>query len=297
MMAGRQSERGMVLIVVLWAVAIISFVLVAVNFTAESETFIARNSVAAARARHAAEGGIQIGLARLLARHDDPNAAFDGTAEPADIAGTRVDIAITDEAGKIDINVAPMELLFGLFKAIGRPTPQATLLACQIVERRGDGDPACGPASSERRTHPLFTTVGELAFLPGIDPATYAAIADHVTIRTRASAIDPRAASRTVLLAVPGATASVVDTYLGQRAAFRDLGPETIQEALVASPALMLSQRRDFTIRAHAVTNGAQYTVDMEVRLAPNAERPFTITAWHTPAAAYGGAPAADKAR
>jgi general secretion pathway protein K len=277
------GERGMILVVVLWAVAIISFVLVAVNFTAQSEVFVARNSIAIARARHAAEGGIQIGLARLLARQADPNAAFDGTPEPADIAGTPVGIAITDEAGKIDINVAPMELLVGLFKAIGRPPAEATLLACQIVNHRGDSDPACGPASTERRPHPLFSSTGELAFLPGFDPATYAAVADYVTVRTRATAIDPRAASRTVLLAIPGATASVVDTYLGQRAAFRDLGPDTIEEALVASPALMLSQRHDFTIRAHAVAGAAQYTVDMEVRLTPGAERPFTIVAWHTP--------------
>src|SRR6267154_1219066 len=62
-----------------------------------------------------------------------------------------------------------------------------------------------------------FETVAELQRVLGMTPALYARLADNLTIHTRMSGINPLYASRAALLSMPGATSSVVDTYLAQR--------------------------------------------------------------------------------
>ncbi len=146
-----ERERGSVTILVLWGVAIMFVLLAAAGFTTRTEILVARNAVAAMRVREAAEGGTQLGLARLLARHAAGTAIFDG--KPRDVAGrnrVRGAIAIADEAGKIDLNQAPLELLAGLFEAVGRPEADAMLLACRIVQRRGSPAPDCPQPNDAR---------------------------------------------------------------------------------------------------------------------------------------------------
>src|SRR5205823_6728242 len=126
------KQRGSVAILALWAMAIIAVLLAAAGATTRSEALIARNMVAASRARHAAEAGTQLGLQRLLRRHAAVEAVFDGAPEPWQDGSIRVDIAIVDEAGKIDLNLAPVELVAGLFIAVGEPRETALLLACGI---------------------------------------------------------------------------------------------------------------------------------------------------------------------
>src|SRR5277367_5987613 len=112
-------ERGSIAILALWGVAIIFMLIAPVAFATRGELQIARNTLAESRARLAAEAGTQLGLLRLLRRHDSAAAAFDGTPEAWQQGSTKVAIAIADEAGKIDINVAPLELLAGIFEAAG----------------------------------------------------------------------------------------------------------------------------------------------------------------------------------
>src|SRR5438552_13898136 len=94
------EQRGSVAILALWAMAIIAVLLAAASDTTRSEALIARNMVAASRARHAAEAGTQLGLDRLLHRHAAAGAGFDGTPERWQDGSAAVELAIADEAGK-----------------------------------------------------------------------------------------------------------------------------------------------------------------------------------------------------
>ena len=286
------AERGSIAILALWGVALIAVLLIAASFATRSEVLIARNALAASRARLAAEAGTQLGLARLLRGPRDGATAFDGTAETWRDGATGVQIAIFDEAGKIDINQAPIELLTGLFVAVGKPRDEAALLACNILDRRGDYAAAC-PGGEGAGGSYRFTAAEELAQLPGFDAALYDAVADCVTVATGASAIDPLVASRTVLLALPGATEGLVDSYLESRATSHDLA--TAAEMLKQSPAapfVMASPRRDFTIEAVAATaDHARYRADLQVRLTELPGRPYQVLAWRAPPVDRGIAP------
>src|SRR5271169_6319108 len=91
-------ERGSIAILALWGVAIIFMLLAPVAFATRGELQIARNALAASRARNAAESGTQLGLVRLLRRHDTTSLTFGGTPEIWQQGSTKVAIGIADEA-------------------------------------------------------------------------------------------------------------------------------------------------------------------------------------------------------
>lgn len=294
-----RRERGSIALLALWGVALIFMLIAPVAFATRGELQITRNALAETRARLAAEAGTQLGLLRLLRRHGSGDAApFDGTLQTWQQGSTRVAIAIADEAGKIDLNVAPLELLAGLFEAVGANRQAAGLIACNILDWRGDGSADCPePGSAHAGRH--FAAPEQLAELPGVDEALYDRVADCVTVATGASAIDPRVAPRTVLLAIPGATPSLVDSFLESRAMWRDLGSgDAGLVPAAAAPYVMASPDRDYTVTAIAVTaDGARYRADLQVRLTGRAAQPYQVVAWRTPAAARGVAPAAPAKR
>ncbi|HWB47886.1 MAG TPA: hypothetical protein VG651_02155 [Stellaceae bacterium] len=297
MSAVRDTERGSIAILALWGVALIFILIAPVAFATRGEVRIARNALAESRARLAAEAGTQLGLLRLLRGHDS-GAVFDGAPEPTRQGSTRVAIAIADEAGKIDLNLAPLELLTGLVASAGVPRAAAGLIACNILDRRGDSGVGC-PEPGSGHAGRRFAVIEELAEVPGIDDRLYDRIAEAVTVASGASAFDPMVASRPVLMAIPGATAGLVDSFIESRAMWRDLasaGAELVPAA--AAPFVMVSPRRDYTIAATAVTaDGARYRAELQVRLTGRPAQPYQVIAWRTPPADRGAAPPAPKTR
>jgi len=283
------SERGSIAILALWGVALIFMLIAPVAFATRGELQIARNAFAVSRARHAAEAGTQLGIVRLLRRRDAGTTAFDGTPEGWRLGTTTVAIAISDESGKIDLNAAPQEILAGLFAGAGAPREAAELIACNVLDRRGDTGTMC-PETDEPHPARRFSVTEELAEIPGIGEQLYDRLADSVTVATGASAIDPLVAPRAVLMAIPGATDSMVDDFLDARASVHDLAsagaglvPAAAMQYVVTSP------RRDFTIAATATTaDGARYRAELLVRLTEQSAHPYQIMGWRTPPADPG---------
>jgi general secretion pathway protein K len=289
----REPERGVVGVLVLWGMVLVFILLAAASATSRGEVQIAGNTIAESRARHAAEAGTQLGLSRLLRRKRDGGAMAEAGPEEWRDGSTRVAISIVDEAGKIDINQAPLELLGGLLIAAGRPPAEALRLACTILAHRGGNLAGCPETAPSAAPPPgrRFAAPEELAQLPGFDEFLYAAIADDITVATGATAVDPLSAPRTVLLAIPGATPDLVDSYIANRTMWHDLvsAGDTLQLAPAAAY-LMASPRRDYTIKAVANAAGARFRADLQVRLTDQPKRPYEIIAWRTPPA--GGEPA-----
>ncbi len=306
----RRDEAGSIAIIALWSLAIIAVLLAAMIRTTRIEVRETQNWLALSRARLAAEAGTQLGLSRLLRRRAEGTLVFDGTPEHWEDGATAVEIAIIDESGKIDLNLAPIELLQGLFVAVGRTPDEALLIACNILDRRGDTGASCpepfgfefgdfGFGGAVRPRPRLFAVPEELAQVPGIGDTLYDAVADYVTVATRASAIDPGVAARPVLLAIPGATPALVDTFLEQRARWHELAAADAGDDVMRSiPNVMTSPARDFTIKAVATAGArARYRADLQVRLTDLPAHPYEFIAARAPPADRGGTSAAPAAR
>jgi general secretion pathway protein K len=287
---GLDAEAGSIALLALWSVAIIGFLLAAATLTTRTELRTAGNAIAESRARLAAEAGTELGLSRLIRRRADGALLFDGTPEPWRDGGTVVDIAIVDEAGKIDLNEAPLELLSGLLVARGRSRETALLLACNILDWRGSAAAPCpepNEAADQGRQRPRrFIVPEEVAQVPGFDDSLYDEIADYITVATRASAVDPLVAARPVLLAIPGATPALVDAFVESRARWHDIAaPDSGLGLTQALRFVTTSPAREFTISAVARSTAtrARYRADLLVRLTDIAARPYEVLASRAP--------------
>ena len=280
-----RSERGIALIAVIWALALVGGCMAAIAWTTRSEALATRNALEAARARHAAEAGVQLGLSRLLAARSRGEAASGRIAEWRG-EGVAAEIALADEEGKIDINMAEFDLLLGAVRQAEPDGVRALEIACRIVERRGTPEERC-PAFDDMAKG-AFAATEELRQLSGVSEATYRRLAPIVTVYSGASSIDPRVAPRGALLAVPSLSTGLVDTFMERR--------EGVTGRLLESEmSEMPRDRRWFAVSTGQTwcisaegrsAGGARRRAEMVVRLTGLADRPYVVLAWREPPSA-----------
>src|SRR5205823_8840552 len=133
-----------------------------------------------------------------------------------------------DESGKIDLNSASEPLLKGLLQSAGGLDVDATQRIVDVIGDWKDADDLRRPNGAEapeyqtaglsyKPANAPFEAVAELQRVLGMTSAIYGRIADSLTVHSRMPGINPAFASRAVLLAIPGATPEIVDTYIAQR--------------------------------------------------------------------------------
>jgi general secretion pathway protein K len=288
-MIGRQ--RGIALIAVLWVMTLLAAIAGAFMISTRTEVRVAQNLVGQAQARALADAGVQRAIAGLLAPESDRRWMADGRVYSWEFAGGHVDIAIEDEGGKVDLNAAPIEMLAGIFKAVGIPAPKAQALADAIADWR-DEDELRRPDGAEDAEYraaglahgtpdrPLEANEVLLNVL-GVTPEIYQRVAPWVTVYSRGSGVNPATASRTALAAVPNITEADIDAIV----AARNLDPRNASVALarfqVYARYLARPTANVYTVRAqgrHA--GGAIFVREAVVRLGGDADRPFAFQAW-----------------
>jgi general secretion pathway protein K len=281
----RRGERGAAVIVVLWGIALVATAILAIGFTSRSESLIGRNALENARARQAAEAGVQLGLHRVLAAPRGQR-RFDGSPIAWKDDTAAVEIAVQDEEGKIDLNQASFDMIAGSLRQAGLIPEGARLLACRIVGRRGYLDPQCFDGTPAYAVeHGMLVAVEELRRLPGLSDDAYARLVQLVTVFSGSAAIDPTIAPRDVLLSVPMVSPMLADSYVGRRDRVRGGGNLEGLGELNDRRYFALSTARTFSIRAAATTaGGGRAVAEMVVRLTERGDRPYAVLAWREPA-------------
>jgi len=191
----------------------------------------------------------------------------DGAAHEIEFAGGRVTIALQDEAGKLDLNTAPPELLEGLFGVLGIEGGRA--LARAVVDRR----PALAvPAGAQRFAVPNaiagvrrtpgvafdmrlmpFAAVAELRLVPGMTRRAYDRIRRFVTVQSGSARINPLTAPREILLSLPGVSPQEVDFLLAARATSGEPGA-SVPTLSGVERYIAPSNLRAASVRARAIT-------------------------------------------
>lgn len=193
----------------------------------------------------AADGLVDGGLAAagfLLFKSEREPAAVDGTTLRFGTGSVR--LGVTDEAGRIGLNMADPELLAGLFTAAGGSSMSPATFAARIMDWRDeDSDATEGGAESDDyakaglgygpRNGP-FRSADELRLLIGLSAGDVNRLEPFLTTFSRSGLIDPRSASRTVLLAIPGLPRADVERLIeARRAGTRD--PEALVSLIEGS--------------------------------------------------------------
>jgi len=295
-----RGSRGSALLVVLVMLGIIAILVTVASRSisgAAREMSVAR-SVSTSQADLYA--GVELGVAAIQKLGENMRVA----EASAELAGRRISVRITNERGRIDLNVAPKSMLSALFVALGVDKNESDSLAKEIDEWRGGSASQKLSAgtqenstqrslpglntfsmSTERQNAPtqrigtrFFIHPVQLASVPGFTKQLVKSVLPFVTVGNGLPKIDPYIAPKQVLEALPGATAGQAQAFLSVRddnntsrdTALTMLG--VAKESLTDTPAP--GWRLEITSSPRV---GRARRQEVVVAVAKNSERPFHV--------------------
>ncbi len=277
-----RNERGFALIAALWLLVVLSAIGLEFSLQARQRRLAAINVVDEARARAAAEAGLEHVRARmeaLLQRAErlqgplapeqlaDPWGRL-GSVLPAEVAlgDQRYRVALRDVNAALNLNRASEEELRRLFTALRIDFGRADEIAQAVLDWR-DEDDLHRPRGAERpyylrhgspvlpRNGP-FADLSELLHVRGMTPEIYEQVRPYLTL-LGTGRVNLNAAEPPVLLALPGMSDEAVAVLLRYRRQGRRLGNlfELGQELSPGAERLLVSQLPRLVSRTTVVTH------------------------------------------
>jgi general secretion pathway protein K len=224
-MTGRDHERGLALVVVLWVIAALSLIAGAMLAVSMTSAKIENNSWTQLEIRTAADTAIERAILSLF----DPGnpTPVDGREREISAGGVSVTLSVQDQSGLIDVNYAGPGLLRTVFKANGVDTEAANRMVDRILDWRsppgtqhlnGVSDTDYRSAAYRPRNAP-FQSLDELTLVMGMTPEIYGRVVSALTVYSHRSDFDLRVAPRQVLLVIPGMDEARADLTLAARTA------------------------------------------------------------------------------
>lgn len=260
-MIGARDQRGIAIASVLWTVAALSLIALAMLLSSMNEARTSRAAWAQLQVQTAADNAVQRALLSLFNPRPDLRPPVDGTEREMSIGNVTARVSIQDQTGLIDVNYAGRGTLSNLFKSAGSEPAEADALADRVVAWRTSkaiGSLTAASASDYRdagsgyspRGGP-FQSVDEVAFVMGMTPPLFAKISPALTVYSHQASFDLRLAPEAALLAIPGMTeANVAQAEAGRSA------PSTIAGHAFSIVAKVSSGRIQFKRRAVVQISG-----------------------------------------
>ena len=202
-------------------------------------------------------------------------------------------------AGLFNLNTASINQLRALFGRFGVAAPRAEELADAIADWR-DVDELRHAAGAEDRDYRMqglahgaadapFSHRAELLQVLGMDPALYAVLAPHVTVHGQHSGVNPRFASRELLLILGAGSAQEIDEYLQRRRLAPTLAQPPLSAELAGSGLLGSASSAYAVVQARGQTpGGARVAVQVLTDLG-TARDGLELVDWQYLEAAVGG--------
>jgi general secretion pathway protein K len=272
------GRPGFALVAVLWLLLLLTVIAGMLRLGAESDRDLAATDVAIVTARLIADAGVNRALLSLVDRRDTLKCRLDGTTQRVSILDRSVDIAVSSEAAKIDLNLAPPALLAALLRSKGVATGEADDIAARIVAWRSPIDPATPDPAADayrdagrgyRPPHRPFRSIDELSLVLGITDDLKAALVRAVTIYALTPSVDRQVANDDVLRALQEAGDSLASSQLEARTAGQAAG---IDRAATPGEAM--------TITATYIDSAVTMTRAATIRLTGDRQAPYRVLAW-----------------
>jgi general secretion pathway protein K len=177
--ARRPGSRGSALLMVLWVSAALAAISFSLASTVRGETERTATAVDSLRSYYLAVGGLQRGMVELLWTIMHPNAPLippGSTVVNYHFPSGEVRLELLPEAGKLDVNQAPVAELYRLLIALGQPESRASEISSAIDDWRHSGgeggfDGFYGAQTpSFRAPHASFQEIEELLLVRGVTP-------------------------------------------------------------------------------------------------------------------------------
>jgi general secretion pathway protein K len=301
-----RNERGFALLVVLSALGLLAVVAASFGLVARNHVKLAAVAGEGARAEALADAGVHVVVLDLVAARGSPAAdrrfPLDGTPLSCGVGDAGIlTLAVRDEAGKVDLNIASPALLRALVLGLGLPGGEAA--ADAILDWR-DADDDRRRAGAERpeylaagrphgpRNGP-FLAIEELSGVLGLTQGDADRLRPFVTVHSGLAAIDAGVAPEALIAVLArglgrGGGPSLLD---GGRAA-GDLAAMDEPGARLPPQFRAVSTRRAFAVRAEARTaNGAIFVREAVVEFVAPTSPAFALRRWYRGPTAWPGPP------
>ncbi len=287
----RSRQRGVALVLVLWMSVLLGVVVGSFALVARTETLQANQLYGGYRARLAAEAGLHRAVFELRNPSIERRWFSDGRPYRLSWDDVELEIRITDEAGKIDINVANEELLDRLFASVGIEDEERLLLVDAVMDWRDPDDlirlngaedeDYLGAGYPYGAKDGPFDTVGELQQVMGMSYELFRLVEPAITIHAGRPDPDLAFAPPEVLRTVEGMTPEFVDDFIAVREQNDELG---VPLPVLPDGTEPFSRAGGYTFTVNVkatLESGVWSEIEATVRMGGRpGERPFRILAW-----------------
>lgn len=302
--------RGVAFVLVLWVIAMLAILLGSFSLIARTENLQARHLFDTTQARYAAEAGLNLAVYEL--RKADPLERWVGDGRPYrfNYGGAEIEIQITDESGKIDLNSAcnsgvstgasaaggaGSNILVNLFMSKGVALEQAEALGAAIADWC-DPDDLTQPNGAEIDDYKAaglsygpknapFDTVSELQQVLGMNYELFSKVEPALTIYSGRSSPNAGAAPLEALQAMyPDASPEELQALIQMR---QSMSPNDLAGAGLTlpdgTPLMAGGGGLTYSVKSRAkLPNGASTTLDATIRMGGvgTGGRPYAILRW-----------------
>ncbi|HKX55136.1 MAG TPA: hypothetical protein VJN01_03510 [Xanthomonadales bacterium] len=285
------KQQGVALVIVLWVLLLVTITTSAFTLMARMDSLEAHTILWSTKARLAAEAGLNIAVLSLRDPDETLRLIPDGRPFLVQFQDARVELLVTDERGKLNINAATDAELRQLFFANGLEQDQADLLTDAILDWT-DIDELTRPNGAELPEYESagyqvgpgnrsFVMVEELLQVIGLPWELYQQIEPGLTVWSDSRAVNPAYAPAEALLALPDMTRELADEFVQAR---HEL--ESLNDLNLALPSgqVAMAQGRGLTysiVAKATLPNGIWDQIEATIRLGGNEDgQPFRIMHW-----------------
>jgi general secretion pathway protein K len=293
--APASTERGMILVVVLWTVSLMTVVVVALSVYAQRSLSLAGVETSRLRTEMALKSGVEAGGAMLVGTKPNLRIFFDGRPVRADLGGGQlVDIGIRDATGLIDINRAQAPLLAGLFTRVSGSDADPEKFGEAIVawrERHGGVEKKPGAAAEveeegakkPEEPPPVFFSLAQLYGIEGTNPAELDKMLPYISLYSHGGRINPMAAPEPVLQSVPDMEADDIAKLREARIRRNTENPGVQRILAKYENFLTVVESSVYLVTVKAVSGGgliAGSRLEATIVLDTGGTVPFRVLAW-----------------
>lgn len=285
------NQKGVALLVVLWLLILLTIVVGVYAILTRTEALQARFLLDTTKARYAAEAGLHRAAYEMFNPDMETRWVGDGRAYSIEFGDATIEIRITDESGKININRADVDLLTELFFQQGVDELVAVSLADAVIDWR-DGDDLPGEYGAEIEEYDAqgfpygpanqpFQSVDEIQQVIGMTQEMFNDIRDLLTVSGGGGRPNPAFAPAEVVALLPDMDLVAAEEFVQERSEYH---PSEMVGVMMANGELVNLQHtgRTFSVHSRATLDtGTWASVKATVAIGEGMRgRPFRILEW-----------------
>ncbi len=288
----KSRQSGIALVIVLWMLSLLIILATGYSRMVRIETGLTANLVHSNQAKAIAEAGVWQAVSELLKPRVEQIWKTDGTNYSHEFKQGNINLKIIDESGKIDLNTARSDLLYGLIQSsdASESTEEDHLQLLQAILDWRDKDNLVRTNGAEDDDYQRldyeygakdgsFNSLDELQLVLGMTTTIYNRLKPALTIHSHQAGINPNSAPREALLAIPGISVEQVDDFIESRLNITDTQtpPPLIG---IDSKHLSKSIGQIFSISSEGIIHDTHAKLEVIVLMKQYINRPYSILSW-----------------